>query len=224
MPKLKPVVIFGIGDFAQVASVYLANDSPLSVAAFTVHEDRRSLESVLGIDVVSFESLERTHPPSEYDMLVAIGYRGLNRLREEIANECRKRGYDLITYINSRAVICSTVTIGTNCFIFEHNVIQPFVQIGDNVVMWSGNHIGHHALIEDNCFISSHSVIAGRVLIGHHSFVGVNTTFKDHVRVAPRNVIGAGSLVTRDTEPDQVFAADSTRPSRIKSYQVRGLR
>ena len=31
----KPVVIFGTGDFARVASVYLAVDSPHEVAAFT---------------------------------------------------------------------------------------------------------------------------------------------------------------------------------------------
>src|SRR5262245_13600986 len=33
----KRVVIFGVGDFAQVAAVYLAEDSPYDVAAFTVH-------------------------------------------------------------------------------------------------------------------------------------------------------------------------------------------
>ena len=51
--------------------------------------------------------------------------------------------------------------IGENCFIFEDNTIQPFVKIGDDVVLWSGNHIGHHAEIGDHCFISSHVVISG---------------------------------------------------------------
>ncbi len=34
----KKVVIFGIGDFAQVADVYLTEDSPHEVVAFTVNQ------------------------------------------------------------------------------------------------------------------------------------------------------------------------------------------
>ena len=34
----KSVVIFGIGDFAQVADVYLTEDSPHEVVAFTVNQ------------------------------------------------------------------------------------------------------------------------------------------------------------------------------------------
>ena len=48
--------------------------------------------------------------------------------------------------------------IGENTFIFEANVVQPGVTVGDNVVLWSGNHIGHDSVIEDHCFIASHAV------------------------------------------------------------------
>jgi acyl-[acyl carrier protein]--UDP-N-acetylglucosamine O-acyltransferase len=30
-----------------------------------------------------------------------------------------------------------------NCFILEDNTIQPHAQIGANVTLWSGNHVGH---------------------------------------------------------------------------------
>ena len=43
---------------------------------------------------------------------------------------------------------------GDNCFILEDNTIQPFVRIGNNVTLWSGNHIGHDSVIDDHCFIT----------------------------------------------------------------------
>ena len=63
------------------------------------------------------------------------------------------------------------------------NTIQPFVEIGDNVTMWSGNHIGHHSKICDNAFISSHAVISGGVEVGRNSFLGVNSTINDHIKL-----------------------------------------
>jgi len=33
------------------------------------------------------------------------------------------------------------------------------VTIGNNVTLWSGNHIGHDAMIDDHGFITSHVVI-----------------------------------------------------------------
>ena len=92
----KPVVIFGTGDFARVASVYLAADSPHEVAAFTVHRQYLTAPTLLGKPVVPFEELARTHPPDRYAMLVATGFKGVNRNRAAIYHECKARGYELI--------------------------------------------------------------------------------------------------------------------------------
>ena len=88
-------------------------------------------------------------------MFIAMGYKRLNRLRTKFFDSAEEKGYDLISYVSSKAFIWRNVEIGKNCFIFEDNTIQPFVNIGNNVTLWSGNHIGHHSIIEKNCFISS---------------------------------------------------------------------
>jgi acetyltransferase-like isoleucine patch superfamily enzyme len=113
--------------------------------------------------------------------------------------------------------------VGDNCFIFEDNVIQPFVRIGNDVVIWSGNHIGHHSLIEDHCFIASHAVISGRVTIGRNSFVGVNATFRDGVTVAPQCVIGAGALILRDTSAREVHKGQPSTLARLRSDELRNF-
>ena len=221
---MKRVLIFGIGDFAQVAAIYLRGDGRFEVVGFTVHEAFRSADRLLGLDVVPFESITDTHPPSTVALLVAIGYRRLNAVREDISVDCKRLGYELITYVSSRASVFPESHIGEHCFIFEDNVIQPFASIGNNVVMWSGNHVGHHSRIGDHCFVASHAVIAGRVAIGHHSFIGVNATIRDGVTVGAHNVIGAGAIITKNTKDGEVYAPVGTDVSRVPSSRLAGFK
>ena len=159
-----------------------------------------------------FESLTESHPPDAFAMLVAMGFSKMNQARAEVCRRCEERGYELISYVSSRAITWDQPSIGKNCFIFENNVIQPFVTIGDNTVIWSGNHLGHHAQIGDHCFITSHAVISGGVKIGDHCFIGVNSTIRDHVTVAPRCVIGAGALILKDTQADWCVHGQPCQP------------
>ena len=176
-----------------------------------------------GLPVVPFEGLAETHPPSDYSMFVAIGFSRVNQARADIYRECKQQGYDLISYVNSSVTRRDETEIGENTFIFEANVIQPFVRIGSNVVLWSGNHVGHHVQIGDHCFVASHAVLSGRVVVGDYCFIGVNATLRDGVEVAPRCVIGAGALIMRDTEEGTVYAVRGTEARGSKSRDLTGL-
>jgi sugar O-acyltransferase (sialic acid O-acetyltransferase NeuD family) len=214
------VVLFGTGDFARVARIYLDEDSPYQVAAYTVHGRHIAEPELDGLPVVPFEELERTYPPDDYSMFVAIGFSRVNQARAEIYAECKQQGYELITYVNSQASRYGPVDLGDNCFVFEENVLQPRVSIGNDVILWSGNHIGHDSTIGDHCFIASHAVISGNVTIGDFCFIGVNATFRDGIRVAPRCVIGADALIMKDTVEGGVYAVRGTEPRDVKSWDL----
>jgi sugar O-acyltransferase (sialic acid O-acetyltransferase NeuD family) len=220
---LRKVVLFGTTDFSRIASVYLTEDSEYEVVAFTVNEEYLQEEQMLGRPVVPFERMEELYPPSDHAMFVAIGFKGVNRARAEVYDQCKARGYELISYVNSKAVHWGPVEMGENCFIFESNVIQPFVTLGNDVILWSGNHIGHDTTIGDHVFVASHAVVSGNVTIGSYCFVGVNATFRDGVTVAPHSVIGAGAVVMRDTEEGSVLAVSGTDPIAKKSWELRSL-
>jgi sugar O-acyltransferase (sialic acid O-acetyltransferase NeuD family) len=219
----KKVIIFGVGDFAQVARVYLDRDSDYQVAAFTLHEQYIHERNLMGLDVLPFEKLTETHPPSEYAMLVATGFKKVNKIRAELYEACKQQGYQLISYVNSRATLWGEVEMGDNCFIFENNVIQPFVRLGNDVILWSGNHIGHHAVIEDHCFISSHVVISGRARIGRRSFLGVNATIRDGIQVGAETVVGAACVILHDTPEKSVYRGAESQPTAISSDRLKGF-
>lgn len=219
MEGKEPLVIFGLGKFAQVARHYLDIDSPYRVVAFTVDRAYIKAAEAFGLPVVPFEDVEKAYPPDRHRMLVAIGYTDGNRLRAKKYHEAKEKGYRLITYINSRSAIWGEVQIGDNCFIFENQTIQPFVRIGNDVVLWSGNHVGHHSTIGDHCFISSHVVVSGSATIGPYSFLGVNSCVRDGVHIAEGSVIGMGAAVVKDTIRGGVYAGIPARPLKKKAIQ-----
>jgi len=191
---------------------YLTHDSEHEVVAFTVNESHLEEPELLGLPVVSFETVEREFPADEHSMYVAVGYAQVNQVRARIYEEAKSKGYTLISYVSSRCTTWPGLEIGDNCFIFEDNTIQPFVTIGNDVVMWSGNHIGHHSSIGDHCFITSHVVVSGNVSVGAYSFLGVNATIRDTISIGERNVIGAAALVMRTTGDRELYVAERTRP------------
>lgn len=218
---MKKVVIFGAGDFAQVAFLYLSKDSRYQVVAFTIHQELIKERKFRGLDVIPFEKIEEIYPPGQFAIFVAIAYKKLNRAREEIYHLCKQKGYELVTYVNSKALVSDEVEIGDNCFIFENNVIQPFVKIGNDVIIWSGNHIGHHSVIGEHCFIASHAVISGRVKIGPRCFIGVNATLRDGIVVAADCVIGAGALVLKDTKEGGVYVERETKAASLRGSELK---
>lgn len=202
---MEKVIIFGTGGFAQVAHFYLTKDSPYEVVAFTANKNFIQERELLGLPVIPFEEIEKNYPSGKFKMFIAIAYRNVNKLRAEKYIEAKSKGYELISYVNSKATRWGDTEIGDNCFIFENQTIQPFVKIGNDVIIWSGNHIGHHSVIGDHCFISSHVVISGYVKIEPYCFLGVNSAIREGITIAQGCVIGMGSTIVKDTEPGGVY-------------------
>lgn len=220
---MSDLVIFGTGQIGELAEFYFTHDSNHKVVAFTADGAYLREDHFLGKPVVAFESVATAFPPGEVKFFVAVSYARINALRSEKVTAARSLGYDLTSYLSSRATVFSGFEQQENCFILEDNTIQPFARVGANVTLWSGNHIGHHATIEDNVFIASHAVISGGVKIGSGSFVGVNVTVRDHVTIGRQCVLGAGALVLEDQPDFSVVAPRSSERSAVPSTRLRKL-
>ena len=203
---MSKVVVFGIQDFASLAHFYLENDSPHEVVAFCVTREYLPQDAAFeGLPIVAFEDLDTDFPSSEYSFFAPMSHRKMNTLRQSIYNQAESKGYSMISYISSKATVFSNVKIGKNCFILENNTIQPFVVIGNDVILWSGNHIGHHSVIKDHVFFTSHVVLSGHCVVESNCFFGVNSTLRDGIHLAEGTLVAMGACVTKDTEPWGVY-------------------
>lgn len=204
------LVIFGTGSFAEVLDFYFTVDSDYEVVAFTATSDAVAADSFCSRPLVPFDAVVEAYPPSEHRMFVAVGYSSLNRVRARFYSEARALGYELATYVSSKATHWGDAVIGDNCAVLEGTTIEPFVRIGNDVVLWSGSHVGHHSSVGDHCFIASDVVIPGSIAIGDYCFAGVNATFRDGITVGDRCLIGAGATIMRSTGPREVYLGPRT--------------
>jgi sugar O-acyltransferase (sialic acid O-acetyltransferase NeuD family) len=216
MPRRK-LIIVGDSAFAEVAREYFDAESDHEVVAFAVEQPFLRRESLHGLPVLPFETLSQARAPADHDVYVAVVYTQLNRLRARLAAQAKAQGFALASFVSPRAQVWRNATLGEHCFVFEHNTVQPFVQIGANVVLWSGNHIGHHSVIEDHCFVSSQVVISGFCRVGAYSFLGVNATLANNVSLGRDNWLGPGTTVMKDTPDGALFKSEQPEPARVSA-------
>jgi sugar O-acyltransferase (sialic acid O-acetyltransferase NeuD family) len=216
---MKKLVIFGNEKMAQLAHFYFKNDSDYEIVAFTVDQKYINTTEFMGLPVIPFEDVAIKYPPNEYSMFIAIGYKSLNKLRESKYFEAKGKGYKLASYFSSKSISWGDTVYGDNCFIFENQVFQPYVKIGNNVTIWSGNHFGHDVEINDHTFIASHVVLSGFVKVGSNCFIGINATIRDGVQIGSESIIGAGALINKDVKDKSVHIAQDTKRYQFNSEQ-----
>lgn len=214
-----PVVIFGTGDAAEIAH-YCFVQAGRRVVGFCVDAAYLSAGMFRGLPVLAFEQVTATFPPASHDGFVAVGYRRLNRARAEKAAAMRDAGYRLASCFSPQAICCADLQHGDNCFVMEGAILQPGVQLGRNVIVWSGAHVAHHSTIGDDTFLAPRVALAGRVVVEERCFLGINATVRDHVRIGRDSVIGAGAVVLHDVPPGSLVlpppaGQDNIAPGRL---------
>lgn len=200
---MKQIVIFGLGEYAEVARLHFGP----RCLGFTVNNHYKTFDH-MGLPVFSWETLFPSQP-----LFIAVGN---NRERQRIYAEANERKFELADLVLSDT---RHAEYGRHCCILELNNIQPCVEIGDNTVIWSGNHIGHHSKIGRHCFITSHVVISGGVEIGDGTFIGVNAAISDHVRIGAGCVIQAGSFVDKSIPDDCVWTREGL--SKVPAHRLK---
>jgi hypothetical protein len=157
MKKTKKLIIFGISDFAELVYEYFTHDSDYKVIAFTVDRAYISFTEKCGLPVIPFEELEQRFPTDQHEIFAAINFGKLNRIRQDVCDSIKTKGYKLASYISSKAFIWHNVVvagycnIGTHCFLGANSAFATSTHVGD--FCW----IGHGAVLSKH--IPAHSFI-----------------------------------------------------------------
>ena len=203
--KSKKIIIIGLSNNAKLAAFYFQRDTEFEVVGFAVDKEYKNVNNFYTHPVYELEHLVEKFPSKEYYAFVAVGYSDMNKTREKLYFRLKKLGYNLPNYISPRCSFLTDEEIGDNNFILEDNTIQPFVKIGSNNVLWSGNHIGHDVEIGDHNFITSHVVISGFSKIKNNCFIGVNATLRDDIEISDKTLIAAGAIIMKSTKSEEVY-------------------
>jgi len=225
MSDKRDLVLFGSSEIAELAHFYFSHDSDYRIAAFTVDDAFVVEDTFCGLPIVPWSEAQTRFGPETHDCHVALSYMKLNRLRQAKFEQVKAAGYTLPSYVCSKSVSWPDLEMGENCFILENQTIQPTVKLGDNVMLWSGNHIGHGTHIGSHTYFASHVVVSGHCRIGERCFFGVNATLRDFLNVGDEAFIAMDASLTKDVEagsvvlgaPATVFGPDDAKGRKIRN-------
>lgn len=219
----RDLVIFGTGEYAEQMHHYFAHDPEHRVVAFTVDTEFVAEPAFCGLPVIPFETIAASADPERCDMFIAVGYQRLNQTRKSKCLAARAMGYSLARYVHPTAVVARGVTVRDNSFVGEMAVLRPFARLGWDLQIGPQASVGHHALVQDHCYVAARAMLCGAVDIGEGCFIGANATVRDHVRIGERCVIGAGAVILSDCEPGGVYRAAATPRRVIGSQSLRRI-
>lgn len=204
----KKLIIFGIGPLAKMINFFFSRDSEYDIVAFTVDSEYIKEKTFLDKQVIEFDKIENQYSINNYEMFIAIGPSGMNKVREKKFKDAKKKGYKLASYISTKA-ICDSLT-GENVFIGDMSVINPFVDLGNNILIWENSVINNNVSIEDHCYISPHSSIGTNSIIKQNSIIGTGAIIKTGINIAEKTLIGAGCYISQDTKAKGVYGVKSS--------------
>lgn len=100
------------------------------------------------------------------------------------------------------------LVVGKRCRIREGATLNTgteggggLTQVGDDVLMMTGAHVGHDAIVGDRVVLANQAAIAGHCHIGDDVIVGGLSGVHQWVRVGQGAIVGALTMVTNDVVP-----------------------
>lgn len=202
---MKNLVIVGTGSFAELMYFYLTHFDERKAVAFAVEEAYRSDTRFLGFPVCLLERIDKFYPPEENDVLLAIGAKDMNQLRERIFRLCKAKGYTIASFVHPTCVISPDAQIGEGNIFLENVLVQPFVKIGNGNLFWDNIAITHNEVIGNFNTISGGVGLSGFTRVGNNCYLGKYSMVFDKVTIADYTLVGAGAYVKRDTQEYDVI-------------------
>lgn len=209
--KIKRIAVAGSGQAAEILLDYLSEDERYEVV--TIIADLSEVDQKLthcGFPLISVDEFIANDFLQTVGVFMAVGYRNLNRDRDQFFRRLKRSGVNFLTYVHPRANVSNSVQLGIGSVVLAGSVLEPFVKVGENSVIWNNCTIAHHAVIGDNCWIAAGAIISGHACVGNNCFIGIGSIVTNRVTISELSIIGAGVLATQNVSPQSVLIANSS--------------
>jgi UDP-2-acetamido-3-amino-2,3-dideoxy-glucuronate N-acetyltransferase len=131
------------------------------------------------------------------------------------------------TRVGAFAHVFADTSVGLQCNLEDHVLIESRVVIGDRVQIKSGAKVCGGVRIEDDVSIGFNATFANEQLAGRRidrlsetivrrgASIGANATIVSGITIGERAIVGAGAVVTRSVPPDAIVSGN---PAQITGY------
>ena len=171
---MKDLVIVGTGSFATLMKFYITQYDTRKVVAFSVEQAYINEPFFEGIPICPLERLTEYYSADVYDVLLSIGAKDMNKLRERLFHFCKEKGYHIASFVHPSCLISPDAQIGEGNIFLENILIQPFVKIGNGNLFWDHVAISHNETIGDFNTMAGGVGLSGFIKIGNNCQMAPN--------------------------------------------------
>lgn len=207
------VLIFGIGDFADILSEKL-KEASVEISGYIVNAKYFKEDNYCEKPVYIFEELGMHFQPENTSVYIGVIGKQMLKFRKDIFGILQKYGYHLPNYIAPSASV-HTMEIGQGNIIMENVVVESHCSIGNGNIIWPNVVMPHHNRVGDFNNLSPSVSFSGYSEVGDRCFVGNNSCLNNHIKVSNYALVGAGVFVARDLAEEQVLVSE-------RSYVLKG--
>jgi hypothetical protein len=215
MTSGQKLVIYGNGTIAMMMKRYLSVS--YEVDGFTVDNACITASELDGIPVVDFASVETCYPPSEFCMIIAVGFVRMNAIRRERAVMAREKGYRLVNYVHPSVDISLAEIKGDNNILLEHASLHPGTVVESDNFISSNTNIGHGCRVGNGCWFNAGVSIGGETTIRDGCVFSINSGANNNLIVEEETFVGPGCFLARSSQPGDVFLTEHPGKYRLAS-------
>jgi sugar O-acyltransferase (sialic acid O-acetyltransferase NeuD family) len=202
------IIIYGTSPAAIQSHYDFTTDTDHNVVAFTVEQKEIKEAEFLGLPVIPFETVESVYPPNEFGMFIAVYFNRVNSVRMKKFEEAKAKGYELVSYVSSKAIVWPDLHVGENCMICDGANVRPFTKLGNDTFIMPEAVIGHDAVVADHCYVAIGAVLLAAAKVESCCVIGAKATILNGVTVARECVISAGAVINKNTKEKGVYTVN----------------
>ncbi len=121
--------------------------------------------------------------------------------RRAIADDLRRRGFQLPSLVHPAATVSGGATLGDGAQIMAGAVVQTGARIGRDAIVNTRAGIDHDCILGDGAQAAPGATLGGDVRVGQDAWIGLGASVIQGVSIGAGALVAAGAVVVGDIAP-----------------------
>lgn len=192
-----PLLLVGAGGHAAACIDVIEQEGTFAIAGVVGAADEVG-KSVLGYSVLGSDRDIPALVAKFGRALIVVGQIKTPEPRIRMFTQLAGLGCELPTIISPRAYVSRHATLGAGTIVMHGATVNARASVGDNCILNTHSVVEHDVRIADHCHVSTGAIVNGAASIGMGTFVGSQSCVRQEINVGAYCVIGMGERVLAD--------------------------
>lgn len=199
------IILIGGGNHCKVVIDAIKNSRKFSIYGI-VDANLSKGKFVSGVKVIGDDDiLKELFKKGIRNAFITVGSIGNCEIRKRIYINLKKNKFHLPVVVHPKSIVANEVKLGKGTFVAAGAVINPCVQIGENVIINTSSSVDHDCVIGNFVHIAPGARLGGGVIIGDETHVGIGANIIQNIKIGKKCMVRAGTTLLHDIHNGSKF-------------------